>query len=112
MMLTGWEGVPSRLSVELTTTDHLTDARRRGPDAFLGEHRGWGFGLSVTTRRHDLFEVPGRFGWDGGRGASAYVDPREGLIGVLVTQRRMDSSDPPPAFRDFRTAVDQAIDDG
>ena len=64
---------------------------------------------AVTIRRHDLCEQPGRFGWDGGRGTSAYADPREGLIGVLMTRRLMESPSP-PAFRDFWTAVYQGRD--
>ncbi len=112
MMLNRGEGILSRPSVELMTTDQLTPEQRCGPHCFLGGHRGRGLGVAVTLRRHDLHEVPGRFGWDGGRGTSAYTDPREGVIGVLMTQRSMDSPAPPPAFRDFWTAAYQAITDG
>ncbi|MET1027570.1 MAG: serine hydrolase domain-containing protein [Dongiaceae bacterium] len=107
----GRERILSRPSVELMITDHLTAAQKAENGIFFGENRGWGFGLSVFTRRDDLSAVPGRFGWDGGRGTSAYADPQEDLIGILLTQRMMDSPEPPKVFCDFWTSAYQAIDD-
>ena len=43
---------------------------------FLGEARGWGFGMSVFKGLDDPHAKPGRFGWDGGYGTSWYSDPR------------------------------------
>jgi len=37
--------------------------------------RGWGFGVSIVTRRDQVSAVPGRFGWDGGYGTSWASDP-------------------------------------
>ena len=68
-------------------------------------------GVSVITRRDELSAVPGRFGWNGGLGTSAYSDPHEDLVGILMTQRLMDSPEPPRAFVDFWNSVYQAIDD-
>ena len=82
-----------------------------GSEIFFDDHRGWGLGLSVFTKRDGLANVPGRFGWDGGYGTSWYSDPKEGLTGVLLTQRMMDSPQPPPALVDFWTLAYQAIDD-
>jgi len=65
----------------------------------------------VITRRDDLAAVPGRFGWDGGYGTSWYVDPAEELIGILMTQRVMDSPTGPITHLDFWTSIYQAIDD-
>jgi hypothetical protein len=39
------------------------------------------------------------------------TDPREQLTGILLTQRMMDSPQPPRAFVDFWTLAYQAIDD-
>ncbi|MEZ0275001.1 MAG: hypothetical protein ACAH88_08855 [Roseimicrobium sp.] len=36
-----------------------------------------------------------------GLGTSAYTDPANGLVGILLTQRLMDSPEPPVVFRDF-----------
>jgi CubicO group peptidase (beta-lactamase class C family) len=55
--------------------------------------------------------VPGRFGWDGGYGTSWYSDPKENLTGILLTQRMMDSPQPPAVMTDFWTSAYQAIDD-
>ena len=89
----GNERILSRLSVELMTTDHITPEQKAASPFFPGfwDNRGWGFGLSVFTRRSDLASVPGRFGWDGGYGTSAYMDPKEDMVGILMTQRLWDS---------------------
>jgi len=100
----------SRPSVELMTTDQLTASQKDGAKLFFGDSAGWGFGMGVVTRRTDLYG-PGRFGWDGGYGTSAHSDPAEDLIGILLTQRMMDSPSPPKAFVDFWTSAYQAIDD-
>jgi CubicO group peptidase (beta-lactamase class C family) len=107
----GRERILSRPSVELMTTDGITPEQKLGSELFFGDNRGWGMGLSVFTRRDDLCSTPGRFGWDGGYGTSWYSDPREQLTGILLTQRMMDSPEPPRAFGDFWTSVYQAIDD-
>ena len=107
----GSERILSRPSVELMTTDQLTSEQQLGSELFFGENRGWGMGLSVFTRRDDLYTTPGRFGWDGGYGTSWYSDPSEQLTGLLLTQRMMDSPQPPRVMGDFWTSVYQAIDD-
>jgi len=73
----GSERILSRPSVELMTTDQLTSEQKQGSELFFGDNRGWGLGLSVVTRRDDLCNLPGRFGWDGGYGTSWYSDPRK-----------------------------------
>ena len=107
----GRERILSRPSVELMTTDQLTLEQKAEARIFFGDNRGWGFGVAVTTRRDDLSSVPGRFGWDGGYGTSAYSDPAEDMIGILMTQRLMDSPQPPGVYLDFWTSAYQAIDD-
>jgi len=101
----------SRPSVELMTTDQIAPEQKLGSELFFNDNRGWGFGLSVFTRRDHLHNVPGRFGWDGGYGTSWYSDPKEQLTGILLTQRLMDSPQPPPVMADFWVAAYQAIDD-
>jgi CubicO group peptidase (beta-lactamase class C family) len=107
----GRQRILSRPSVELMTTDHLTAEQKAGARVFFGDNRSWGFGVGVSTRRDDLATVPGRFGWDGGIGTSGYSDPKEDMIGILMTQRLMESPDPPGVFLDFWTSAYQAIDD-
>jgi CubicO group peptidase (beta-lactamase class C family) len=100
----------SRPSVELMTTDHLTPAQKAGNEIFLGSG-GWGFGVAVGSRRDDLATRPGRFGWTGGLGTTAYTDPAEDLVGVLLTQCAMASPQHPRVFQDFWTTAYAAIDD-
>lgn len=101
----------SRPSVELMTSDQLTPEQKAGPHTILDAGLGWGFGVAVVTRRDDLSATPGRFGWNGGLGTSAWSDPAEDLIGVLLTTRAMDSPQSPAAFRDFWTSAYAAIED-
>ena len=103
--------VLSRPTVELMTTDLLTEQQKAENTIFFGGSSGWGLGFQVFTRRTTLASTPGRFGWTGGTGTSVYTDPAEELIGILLTQREMTSPLPPPVFRDFWTCAYQAIDD-
>ncbi|HEX6469926.1 MAG TPA: serine hydrolase domain-containing protein [Streptosporangiaceae bacterium] len=100
----------SRPAVELMTTDHLTPEQKAGNEIFFGSG-GWGFGLAVDARRDHVFTRPGRFGWNGGLGTTAYTDPAEDMVGILMTQRAMTSPQPPRVFGDFWTAAYAAIDD-
>jgi CubicO group peptidase (beta-lactamase class C family) len=107
------ERILSRRSVELMTTDQITPEQKAvsGFSPGFWESRGWGFGVSIVTRRDDLAATPGRYGWDGGYGTSWYVDPKEELIGILMTQRVWDASGAPVVLLDFWTSAYQAFDD-
>jgi CubicO group peptidase (beta-lactamase class C family) len=103
----------SRPAIETMTTDQLTPAQKAASNFVPGffDSRGWGFGMSVVTRRDDLASSVGKFGWDGGLGTSWYSDPREGMVTILLTQRAWTSPAPPPVCVDFWTAAYEAIDD-
>jgi CubicO group peptidase (beta-lactamase class C family) len=109
----GSERILSRPSVETMTTDQLTPEQKAVSGLVPGyfDGHGWGFGVSVVTRREDMTGSVGRFGWDGGLGTSWYADPCEDMIGILMTQRAWTSPVPPPVCLDFWTAAYQAIDD-
>ena len=101
----------ARPTVELMTTDLITEQQKAENPIFFGGNSGWGLGFQVFTRRKTLASTPGRFGWTGGTGTSVYTDPAEDLIGILLTQREMTSPKPPNVYRDFWTSAYQAIDD-
>jgi CubicO group peptidase (beta-lactamase class C family) len=103
----------SRLSVETMTTDQLTPEQKAVSGLVPGyfDSHGWGFGMSVVTRRDDVAAVPGRYGWDGGLGTSWYSDPREEMVTILMTQRAWTSPSPPDVCLDFWTSAYQTIDD-
>src|SRR5215203_3420436 len=107
------ERILSRRSVEVMTTDQITPEQKAVSGFFPGfwDSHGWGFGVSIVTRRDDLAATPGRYGWDGGYGTSWHVDPKEELIGILMTQRVWDSPSPPGVLLDFWTSAYRAIDD-
>ena len=106
----GREQILSRATVELMTSDQLTPEQRAGSEIFFGTHSSWGFGMAVDIRRNEIFHTPGRFGWTGGFGTTAYTDPAEGMIGILFTQRMMDSPEPPKVFTDFWTLAYGAME--
>jgi len=107
----GREQILSPTTVALMTSDQVTAAQREGSEIFFGGHSSWGFGMSVNIRRTQIFQTPGRFGWDGGYGISAYTDPVEGIIGLLFTQRLVDSPEPPRVYTDFWTLAYGALTD-
>jgi CubicO group peptidase (beta-lactamase class C family) len=108
----GGQRILSRPSVETMITDQLTPAQKASSGFFPGyfDSRGWGFGLSVITRRDEISAIPGRFGWDGGLGTSWFSDPAEEMVAILMTQRAgfaLASN----VYLDFWTTVYAAIDD-
>ena len=113
MLLRRGERILSRPAIELMTTDQLTPAQKAISPFFprFWDAHGWGLGLAIVTARDDLADVPGRFGWDGAFGTSFWMDPKEELVGVLLTQRRPDQLALPPVVRDFWTSVYQLIAD-
>jgi CubicO group peptidase (beta-lactamase class C family) len=115
------ERVLSRPSVTLMTTDHLTPAQKAVSGFRPGyfDDIGWGFGMSVRTRRAHLgpwsvsyppLASVGSYGWPGIYGTGWYNDPADDLITILMIQR---APAPPglPILYDFWTAAYQAIDD-
>jgi CubicO group peptidase (beta-lactamase class C family) len=110
----GGERILSRHAVELMTTDHLS-AEQRASAGFLPgwfDARGWGFGVSIVTRREGIAMSPGQFGWSGAFGTSWFSDPREDLVGLLMTQCMNFPPGPGGGTRaDFPTSVYQSIDD-
>ncbi len=88
-------------AVVAMTSDQLTAAQRTGADIFFGTHSSWGFGMSVNIQRSQPWTVPGRFGWDGGFGTAAYADPSHDFVGILLTQRTLDSPESPAVMEDF-----------
>jgi CubicO group peptidase (beta-lactamase class C family) len=103
----------SRPAVSLMTADQLSEAQKAVSGLAPGDFddMGWGFGVSVVTRRTGLGPSAGAYGWSGGLGTTWYNDPAEDLLLILMTQRAWTSHLPPAICRDFWTAAYQAIDD-
>jgi CubicO group peptidase (beta-lactamase class C family) len=103
----------SRPSVSLLTSDQLTDGQKAISGLTPGDFddMGWGFGVSVVTRRTSPYHCAGTYGWNGGLGTTWYNDPAEDLTMILMTQRAWTSHVPPPICGDFWTTAYQALDD-
>ncbi|GLY24222.1 serine hydrolase domain-containing protein [Micromonospora sp. NBRC 101691] len=107
------ERVLSRPSVTLMTSDHLTPAQKAVSGFWPGyfDTMGWGFGMSVRTRRTHLGPSVGSYGWPGYYGTAWYNDPAEDLTAIFLMQRAHAGDQTLPMWRDLWTAVYQAIDD-
>jgi CubicO group peptidase (beta-lactamase class C family) len=78
------------------------------PDTLQGRPRGEGYGLSVRVVNdpvaRNTFLSQGSFGWSGAYGTHFWIDPKEKIVGVLMTQT------PNQEIRgDFENAVMHAL---
>jgi CubicO group peptidase (beta-lactamase class C family) len=101
--------VLSRTTVKLMTSDHLGDFIRQTPqpgELLLGT-KGYSFGLGFAVRTGDgVAGVPGSAGeymWAGYAGTYFWVDPKEQVTAVLMTQ----AASPQRAY--FRKLVKQLV---
>jgi CubicO group peptidase (beta-lactamase class C family) len=103
----------SRPAVSLMTSDQLPAAVKAVSGLLPGDFddTGWGFGVSVVTRRTQLYHCAGTYGWNGGLGTTWVNDPAEDLTLILLTQQAFTSPVPPAINRDFWTSAYQALDD-
>jgi CubicO group peptidase (beta-lactamase class C family) len=105
--------VLSRPSVALMTSDQLPAAVKAvsglAPGGF--DDMGWGFGVSVVTRRTQLYDSVGSYGWTGGLGTMWVNDPAENLTLILLTQHAFTSHLGPVLLGDFSTTAYQALED-
>jgi CubicO group peptidase (beta-lactamase class C family) len=102
-MADGGHPVLTTESVARMTADALTDAQRRQALPIVGPGASWGLATGVDVEAVEAWMAPGRWGWNGGTGTTAYVDPTRGTVGVLMTQREMTG--PQDGFDDFWAAV-------
>ena len=91
-------------TVRLMTADHLGDIKPAIP--LLPP--GYGFGLGFAIRRADglsgVAGSAGEYNWGGAGGTMFWVDPREQLVAVLMTQAQ-----PGPWQREFRELFRQLV---
>ena len=114
MMLAGGTGNGARIlsadTVTRMTTDRLTPAQRRDSALFLGEHGGWGLGLTVPADGSLGQPLPCGIGWDGGSGTTWRSSLRSGVTGILFTQRQAVSPVPPPLIEEFWAGINAATE--
>lgn len=88
--------LPARL-VTMMMSNQLTAAQQRSAGFFLADGEGWGYGGSV---RDD-----GTYGWTGGAGVSARVDPTRSRLDVLLTQVALDGPEGSPTITAFEDLI-------
>ncbi len=89
-------------TVRHMTSDHLGDIK----PALLAP--GYGFGLGFAVRRADgvngVAGTAGEYNWGGAGGTAFWVDPKEQLVAVLMTQAQ-----PGPWQREFKELFRQLV---
>jgi CubicO group peptidase (beta-lactamase class C family) len=71
------------------TSDQLTPAQREGSELLLDPGTSWGWEVGVVTSGTRPGASAGSYGWTGGTGTTAFVDPSHDLLGAVFTQRMM-----------------------
>jgi CubicO group peptidase (beta-lactamase class C family) len=83
----------SRTTVRLMTSDHLGPIANAGPSPTTGllGTPGYGFGLGFAVRGQDgvaaVHGSAGDYTWGGFAGTYFWIDPKEELFGILMTQQ-------------------------
>jgi CubicO group peptidase (beta-lactamase class C family) len=99
----------SRTTVSLMSSDHLGPqmARTMQPSELLIGTQGYTFGLGFAVRQEPgIAAVPGSQGeymWGGYAGTYFWIDPKEELVGILMTQA------PGPNRQYYRRAIKQLV---
>lgn len=102
-MADGGAPVLTRDEVAQLSSPALTDEQYRAGAPILGGGLSWGLGTGVDVEVTRPWMAPGRWGWTGGTGTTAHVDPARGVVAVLLTQRMMTGAHDGP--EDFWTTV-------
>ncbi|MGA1978807.1 MAG: serine hydrolase domain-containing protein [Bacteroidales bacterium] len=79
----------SRKTVELMTTNSIGDLYIFNPfkhNGIMGDKFGYGFGIRTERGTYDELESIGTFGWDGAFYTRFWIDPKEDLIGIFLSQ--------------------------
>lgn len=74
-------------------SDQLTEEQREGAFPILGAGNSWGWQIGVNRITDENSISAGSYGWTGGSGTSAVVDPTRELIGAVFSQRAMAGPD-------------------
>ena len=116
MLLNGGELEGIRLlgrkTVDLMTINHLPDEMipiRVEPHTLHGCGFGLGFRVLVDVAQCGRLGTEGEFGWGGAASTSFFVDPKEDLVGLILTQ--LMPSRHYPIRSEFKVLVYQALID-
>jgi CubicO group peptidase (beta-lactamase class C family) len=100
----------SRKTVELMTSNSIGDKYIANSLRFTsGDKFGYGFGIRTERGVFDENESLGSFGWDGAFYTRFWVDPKEELIGIFMSQ--MDNFWSENYIGKYKALVYQSIED-
>jgi CubicO group peptidase (beta-lactamase class C family) len=98
--------IPDELRA-IMTSDQLVPSQREGTELLLGPTTSWGWDVGVVTSGTKPGASKGSYGWTGGTGTSAFVDPSNDLIGAVFSQRMMGG--PQDSFDYFMEPLASAV---
>jgi CubicO group peptidase (beta-lactamase class C family) len=102
----------SRKTIELMTSNSIGDLFIFNPfkhNGIMGDKFGYGFGIRTERGVYDELESLGIFGWDGAFYTRFWIDPKEDLVGIFLSQ--VDSNWDENLIGKFRVLVYQSIVD-
>jgi CubicO group peptidase (beta-lactamase class C family) len=97
-----------RKTVELMTSNSIGDLYAPFPTN-SGDKFGYGLGIRTERGKNDELESPGILGWDGAYYTRFWIDPKEDMVAVFMSQ--MNSYWEKTLINTFRVLVYQAIND-
>lgn len=100
----------SRKTIELMTTNTIGDEfifNSQKHFGIIGDKFGYGFGIRTERGIYDELESLGSYGWDGAFYTKFWVDPKEDLIGIFMTNMESDDS----LISKYKVLVYQSITD-
>lgn len=93
--------------LDAMTSDQLSPSQRIGSELLLGPATSWGWEVGVATSGTKPGASAGSYGWTGGTGTSAFVDPSYDILGAVFTQRMM--SGPQDSFEYFMDPIAESL---
>ena len=98
----------SRKTVELMTTNSIGPLTNYWQEHF-GDKFGYGFSIRTIRGQYDQLESTGAFDWGGIFYTRFWIDPKEDMTTIFLTQYDVDAQ--PKSARKFRVMAYQAIAD-
>ena len=108
----GGKRILSRKSVEIMSSNSIGELYIFNPNkhnGIMGDKFGLGFGIRTERGVYDQLESLGSFGWDGAFYTRFWIDPKEDLFGIFMSQ--VDSYWEETLIGKFKVLAYQAIDD-
>ncbi len=104
--------IVSRKTIELMTSNSIGSLYIFNPfkhNGIMGDKFGLGFGIRTERGVYDELESLGSFGWDGAFYTRFWIDPKEDLFGIFLSQ--VDAYWEENLIGKFKVLVYQSIND-